>query len=61
MSALDSSGSLDVEQLYNEASNDAMQAMESRQAQTDAALQQLAISVTELQHSVNELLVQLKR
>ena len=61
MSALDSSGSLDVEQLYNEASNDAMQAMESRQAQTDAALQQLAISVTELQHSVNELLAQLKR
>ncbi len=61
MSALDSSGSLDVEQLYNEASNDAMQAMKSRQAQTDAALQQLAISVTELQHSVNELLVQLKR
>jgi|GEM_PF-3919233 len=61
MSALDSSGSLDVEQLYNEARNDAMQAMEARQTQSEAALQQLASSVTELQHSVNELLAQLKR
>jgi hypothetical protein len=60
MSALDSSGSLDVEQLYNEARDDAMQAMEARQTKSEAALQQLAISVTELQHSVNELLAQLK-
>ncbi len=59
--ALDSSGSLDVDQLYKEASNDVMQVMEVRQAQADAALQQLASSVTELQHSVNELLAHLKR
>lgn len=59
MGALESSGSLDVEQLYQEISNDARQELEEHLSKTDKALLSLEHGLSELQNSVNELLAQL--